>query len=706
MIIYSALIFVTTLPSFSIKMAKGIRLNGKEEALWYSADSVYVMRMSEPYYGEEATYSAKVKALQDENNLYFLFKIEYDTIKPDTRLSGRPDWVTVYIDPLHSMIEAYWFSVSLANERNDGLITGDGERFDDTWDGVWESRVRVFQKGKNYLALVELKIPFKTLKFKKKITTWGVNFKVYYENIREEDWWVLPPENTGIKVSMFGLMKNVHPGESGIGLELYPVFLSKKVYSTYLGLNKYNLKAGLDMKYKKGAFSISSTLFPDFAEIESDPFTMTLGRTEIYYEEKRPFFLEGKEIFAPSMNYLNPAYVFYSRRIGKKITDVAGQVPLVFGIKATNKGEKAQLGVLGVLTGRLEGRYDTAHYTFWSALGARHTVFSNSEVGMVVAYRQDLENDSTFYAVSFDGTARKKRNSFSWQVILHKNDSGLPALALQVGGVQFIKRWYLVGFGGNIVSSRFDISPTGYTTLYRGEKGGALLLGKYKIGKPGSFLSSYNANISPIFHRDPEDPGISYGVRTNLSLNFRKPLMMGVYLNGAVDKEYTKDTLMQPYFAKFAGLYMWMRIKSGSLHFSTNWAYTWNYLRMYRGRSIYTTLGVHFPLFAKLGGKYTVKAWSEYRPDGGYRSTTFSGVAGLTYHFTPFMKVTIQNNHVIVHEAVLEPTFSRLSVYYSWEIKPKSRFYLVLNRLFVKNSSRWQSPEFVYAFKVRYLFLF
>ncbi len=704
-VIFLILMLANPGSSIYLKKVDRIKIDGIEDAAWFLADSAFVESMSEPYYGEKATYIAKVKALQDKNNLYFLFRIEYDSIKPDTRLSGRPDRVDVYLDPLFSKIEAYWFSVTLANERDDGLITGDGENFDISWDGVWDSKAKVFKRDGKYIAVVEIRIPFKTLKFKRDISTWGINFRVSYETLGEEDWWILPPENTNVKVSEFGLLKNVKPGEGGMGIELYPVLLTKKVYSTYLGLDKYSVKTGLDLKYKKGSFSLSTTLFPDFAEIEADPYTMTLGRTEIYYSEKRPFFLEGREIFVPSMSLFNPVQVFYSRRIGKKFTDVAGEVPVILGIKAINKGKRDQFGALGVLTGRLEGTYDTAHYTIWNAWGARHTLGNNSDIGIIGAYKRDIENDSAFYAVSIDGTARKRRSSLSWQLVLNKSDSGAFGMAFQAGGIKYIKRWYFIGFEGDMVSSRFNVSPVGYTTLFPGHKGITILLGKYGMGKFGSSLRTYSGNISGILYKDPEDPQESYGAQANLSAQFQRPLRMGFYLNGGFHREFTKDTLERPYFTRFGSLFMWMRIKSTGVHFSTNWAYSWNYLRGYRAKSIYTKAGIHFPLFTRLEGEYSISAWSEYRPDGSYRGSTLSGVAEFTYHFTPFMELSVQNNHVITHDTVFEPQFARLSVYYSWEIKPKSRLYLVINRLFRKNGTQWESPEFLYAFKVRYLFL-
>ncbi len=704
----TALIFLLCnfpMDTVHIKSTISIKVDAREESVWYNADSVLVDNMSEPYYGEKASYKTVAKVLQDRNNLYFLFKIFYGRERPDTRFSGRPDRVKVFLDPLMSKIECYFFTVALTGERNDGIIMADGEDVDYSWDGVWESKVRVLKENGKYRAVVEMKIPFKTLKFKKGQSSWGINFGVSYEQIDEDVWWILPPENTYVKVSMFGVLNGVQARESGKGIELYPVFLTKEVYSSYLGIDEIKMRGGLDMKYKKGAFSMNTTILPDFAEIESDPFTMTLGRAEIYYSEKRPFFLEGQEIFSPSINLFEPIKVFYSRRIGKKFTDVAGEVPVLFGIKLIDKGKTNQLGTLGVLTGRFESPSDTAHYTLWNATSLRHIFGGNSDIGIIGVLRRDMETDSLFYSFSLDGTFRKSRNSMSWQAVINKSDGGKLNGAFQIGGLKYIKRWYFVGFRGDVESDDFDVSPTGYTTLFPGHKGFSMLLGKYGMGKRGSSLRTYSENVSLIAYRDPEDPDVSYGIRSNISIGFQKPVRSGMYAYFVLQREYTKDTLQSPYYSKGVGLSTWVRLRNMGMHLSLDGGYGWNYLRGYRAKSLFTETGVHIPLLSRLEGSYSLNVWSEFQPSGAYRSSTLSGILELTYHFTPFMELSVQNNHVFTHDTVVQPVFARFSLYYSWEIKPKSKLYFVINRLYTKNAGVWNSPEHIYAFKIRYLFL-
>ena len=122
-----------------------VRIDGKADEVWNVADSVLIIRQFYPYYGSTSTYPTVAKVLQDDGNLYFLFITNYRDMRPSTSLSGHNESYTVYLDPLLSRVSGYYFTVTSSGERDDGMVLEDGRRVDGSWDGVWDSKVGVFQ---------------------------------------------------------------------------------------------------------------------------------------------------------------------------------------------------------------------------------------------------------------------------------------------------------------------------------------------------------------------------------------------------------------------------------------------------------------------------------------------------------------------------------------------------------------------------------
>ncbi len=695
---------VSRTPSLSVRYGS-IKVDGFEDDVWNKADSVLITKISEPYYGEKSTYKTVVKVLQDKHNLYILFRVDYGKRRPSTKLSGIKDHYTVFLDPLMTKVESYLFSVSTAGERFDGMVLGDGSDFDGAWDGVWDAKVRIFLKDGHYFASSEFKIPFKTLKFKKDVHTWGANFKCGFDEIGEDAWWILPPENEDVRVSMFGRLMGVNPQDEGLGLEVYPVLLLRHEYSEYAEVEGFKLKGGLDFKYKTGPYSLSITTFPDFAEIEADPFRMSLGRNEIYYTERRPFFLEGQEVFSASGVRYSPVEILYTRRIGKKYSDIATYVPILFGGKFIEKGERTELGVMSVLTGKLNTPTDTAFPLLFNAVRVKQKMLSNSEVGMAGVFLKGIERDSVFYAAEADGILRKKRNAFAWQFVTNKSDSGTLGLLFQAGGLFYFKKSYLAGFYTGVANSKFNVSPTGYTNFFPDDKIASLYLGYYKYGKKGSSFRRLSINLSLNGVKYANDPGLSKAISMNGLISFERPIKGGMHTYLSIGRDYTQDTAKILYTSKAGEIGLWGRIKDTRFHINYNQTYGWNYARGYRAKYSFVSLGIYMPLSSRISLDYDLNFWNEYMPSGSFLSSTLSGEGRLTYKFTPFMELSLSSNHVGLYEDSFTPLTNRISLYYSWEIKPKSKLYVVFNESLNRIENTWKSTEHIYAFKIRYLFL-
>ncbi|MGQ9702936.1 MAG: carbohydrate binding family 9 domain-containing protein, partial [bacterium] len=193
-------------------------IDGYIEEVWQNADSAYDFIQCLPYEKTEPTEKTTAYVLQDENNLYVAFRCEIENSKPVNQMSENDDAVVLYLDPFGSKTTAYSFVVHISGIYSDGMLFDDGRTKDDSWDGVWDYGVKVYDDRYE----VEMKIPFKSIRYKKGLSEWGINFKRYISAIQEHDYWTEVSQVEGMLVSKFGILKNINPQAKGYYFEVYP----------------------------------------------------------------------------------------------------------------------------------------------------------------------------------------------------------------------------------------------------------------------------------------------------------------------------------------------------------------------------------------------------------------------------------------------------------------------------------------------------
>jgi hypothetical protein len=333
----------------------------------------------DPSDGQPATEATTVWVAFDHDNLYVAARLsDSEPSKIVGRLGRRDeqvesDWLDVGFDPYRDRRSGYYFGVNPSGSIEDGTISND-ETADATWDGIWVSAARVDDGGWT----VEMRIPFDQLRFKRQgVQVWGVNFQRIIKRKNEEDHfaWV-PKEESGL-VSRFADLTGLAGIAAGRRLEVSPFALSQaKLYpgepgNPFRSGHDFGAGAGFDLK---GGLSSNLTLNlsvnPDFGQVEVDPAVINITDQETYYEEKRPFFIEGASIFnfgtgGPnvyrSFGWENPEF-FYSRRIGRSpqgnpggagFSDMPDWTTILAAAKVTGKiGRDFNLGVISGLTER------------------------------------------------------------------------------------------------------------------------------------------------------------------------------------------------------------------------------------------------------------------------------------------------------------------------------------------------------------------
>jgi len=298
-------------------------IDGKlNDDCWKAADWAGNYTQWIPNEGAQPSQPTQLKILYDDKNIYVAIRASDNEPKKIIRKAGRRDefagdMVGVCFDSYHDHRTGFEFDASAAGQKVDLLITNPANA-DNNWNAVWY--VKTYSEDSAWTA--EFRIPLSQLRYSKdSVQVWGLHSWRWIERLQQESDWE-PQSSTGPgMLYLFGELHGIDGLPRSRRLEIMPYALGKlntfrkEQDNPFANKGRRWLgKAGLDAKIGVTSnLTIDLTVNPDFGQVESDPSVMNLSAFETFYEEKRPFFLEGKNIF--SFDFDNSS-LFYSRRIG------------------------------------------------------------------------------------------------------------------------------------------------------------------------------------------------------------------------------------------------------------------------------------------------------------------------------------------------------------------------------------------------------
>ncbi len=303
-----------------------------DDIVWHKAAQGHDFLQLDPDEGKPATERTYFKIMFDEKNLYVLIRaFDSEPDKIATRVSRRDDVdnsdvVGIIVDSYYDHRTAYEFSVNAAGVQSDGTYSNDSQSEDKSWDPVWETRTTIDDSGWT----AEMRIPFSQLRFaSKNRQTWGVEVYRYIHRKQELAEWQLIPKDVPGFVSYFGKLEGLRGISVPRRIELLPYSVSKfhsyekEAGNPFLPGHDTGFTGGLDGKIGlTGNMTVDFTVNPDFGQVEADPSEVNLSAFETFFEEKRPFFVEGKNIFQFPLAIGDGDFaretLFYSRRIGRR----------------------------------------------------------------------------------------------------------------------------------------------------------------------------------------------------------------------------------------------------------------------------------------------------------------------------------------------------------------------------------------------------
>ena len=337
------------------------------DEVWANASVVNELYQKEPNTGEPISEKTEFLFLFDHNNIYVGIRCFDDPagiiakeLARDVSL-GEDDRIQIIFDTYLDGRSGYWFQLGPRGSIGDALINENGKYFNKSWDGIWDGKARITDKGWEG----ELIIPFKTMGFNKASDTWGLKCIRYVKRKSETSSWPASSLNSDkFQVSDEGKINGLTGMTQGIGLDLIPYFtggFSKK--KDVAPDPVYDL--GMDAFYQiTPSLKVALTANTDFAQTEVDAKQINLTRFSLYFPEKRDFFLDGSNYFTFGINgdddnTKNTEMIpYFSRRIG---LDSAGNpVAIRYGGKFTGKAGKWNFGLLHI---KDDNNWDNPGYT-------------------------------------------------------------------------------------------------------------------------------------------------------------------------------------------------------------------------------------------------------------------------------------------------------------------------------------------------------
>lgn len=422
---------------YHIKKARGdIRIDGVvDEADWAEAQTAGNFRRVLPIDTGYSDTKSEVKVTYDDQNLYFVF-INYEELpKPYIVESMRRDWsfsnndnFLIFIDPFNDKTNGFAFGSNAAGAQWDGLQENGGA-VNLNWDNAWISKTVEYEDR----WVTEMAIPFKILRYRRDIPRWGVNFSRLDVKRNEKSAWAPVPRQFPTASLAFtgSLVWDQPPPETGTNVSLIPYALASTYKDNETNADPKNrLDAGLDAKIAlSSSINLDLTINPDFSQVEVDRQVLNLSRFEIYYPERRQFFLENSDLFSGYGNErIRP---FFSRRIGL-------ESPIYGGARVSGKINKDwRAGLLNMQTGRVDStNTPSANYTVATV---QRQLFTRSNISAIFVNKQNfgLTGEDTLAGrneynrvAGLDYNLASENNKWQGKVVYHQSfDDGIKGKA-------------------------------------------------------------------------------------------------------------------------------------------------------------------------------------------------------------------------------------------------------------------------------------
>jgi hypothetical protein len=595
---------------------------------------------------------------------------------------GTNDYIGLIFDTYNDKQNGFEYFVTPLGEQWDSKMSPDrGEDF--TWSAVWESGAVIHEDGWSF----EMFIPYSAIRFGKgEVQTWGLNITRRRRKTEQQSTWNPIDPNVNGFLTQEGFWTGIRDIKPPLRLQFSPYF------STYVnhypsktpGIKDWSssVNGGMDIKYGiNQAFTLDMTLIPDFGQVQSDNRILNLSPFEVRYDERRPFFTEGTELF-------NKGNLFHSRRIGLQsrgshsIYEFAGQNDLLIKnpiesklINATKISGRTQKGLgIGVLNAVTNHRYGTLEDTIaktrrqvlldpltnYSVIVFDQTLKNNSSVSLVNTnvWRSGGAYDANVTAGLFSFNDKKNMWNLNGKLVrsmqfgYHQDGSNRDGYAHSLGFGKTSGRFNFQ-LSHELTNKTYDINDIAFMNFNNTLD--HYLWAGYRWNKPKNWYNNINLNFNLNYQRQL-DPGYFRSANFNANVNGQLKNLWYVGFNVGYEPEFN-DFFESRTGELFRG---WSNYFAG-LWFETNQAKKYSvYTEVFHvARSLFNSkrTGIWFQQRYRFSDRFSITHFTGLEPQKrnvGYAIDGFFGrrdretvenTLSFKYSFNTMMNITTRFRH-------------------------------------------------------------
>lgn len=529
------------------KISQAITPDGRlDEAVWANAHVIGSFQQNFPADSLQADNQTEIRILYDDQYIYIggeCFSSSGDeyiisSLKRDYDW-GRNENITVYIDPFQDKTNGFTFNLTPYGVQREGLVFG-GDNVDPSWDNKWQSGV-TRQAGK---WVFEMKIPFKTLRYKGGAKEWLINFARNDLQHNQRSTWIPVPIN--FRVSALAFTGKVIFDEAlkspGLNMAVIP-FVSSQISKRHADgeATEYNADAGFDAKIAvTPSLNLDLTVNPDFSQVEVDQQVTNLSRFEIFFPERRQFFIENSDLFAQfGFRNIRP---FFSRRIGigtDTTTETIVQNPIIYGARLSGKVDKNwRVGLLNMQTAKNDEKGINAQN--FTVAAFQRQVFGRSNIAGIFVNRQTLAiDDETRHTriVGFDYNLQSKDNRWVGKIFYHrafKPDNADQTFAT-AGFLGYRVRKVALFWNHEFIGKNYDVNDIGFVRrqgVWRFEPFAEYIM----YGGTNSSVARHGLRTYLNIYKDLDFNDIDRNLRLTYNVEFKNTMR----IEGGWRKDYVK----------------------------------------------------------------------------------------------------------------------------------------------------------------------
>lgn len=366
-----------------------IKIDGiMNEGAWQDADLASKFFMVQPMDTSYAKIRTDVKMSYDKDFLYIIAICYHEpgpyfveSLRRDFTF-GKNDNFLLFMDPFDDQTNGFSFGSNAAGAQWDGIMY-EGSKVDLSWDNKWESVVKNYEDK----WVFEAAIPFKSIRYKPGIKKWGINFsRMDLKSTEKSSWAPVPRQFATASLAYTGnLVWDQAPPVPGQNISLIPYTLGGLSSNHLLNPIKRDRRGeiGGDVKIAlNSSLNLDLTVNPDYSQVEVDRQVPNLERFELFFPERRQYFLENGDLFS-NFGYQN-IRPFFSRRIGLG-------VPISYGARLSGKINKdLRVGLMNMQTEETSASDPAQNFT---VLALQRRVFARSNIGGIFINKQSLNFD-------------------------------------------------------------------------------------------------------------------------------------------------------------------------------------------------------------------------------------------------------------------------------------------------------------------------